>query len=592
MCGISGSYALSGQLDRTIVVSMHDMLTHRGPDETYSLDTNVLSAKLGRLGMNGLATGWQPSYDSTERYVALTNGEIYNSRKLIQELNLPIHFGNEVDVAIIPELVSRYGIEGLSKLDGQFASIIFDKVENRLILARDRFGVCPLYFTIINDNIHFCSEIKPIVRSVKKAWKLDFTALDQYFNLGNIVAPCTLVADLKAVEPGCAIVFEAKNHKTHRYWRYGEFSVSKEHVDPESLHKTIKASISDRLKSDVEIGSYLSGGFDSSSILLDASTLSTSPIRTYSVAFDEPGLDESKFQRTVAKAANSIHQEIVCLKEDIGVRFEKMVRHCCFPQRETYNVAALMLSEAVKRSGIKGVLSGEGADELFFGYDSYIFDTLTKKINTESAINEQAWGRADFSWEVDAIKAQARKEVFLSRYAQDAILGNEYWRSRLIPFSNAELKQLTQMQLRSIADVYVQLSGHLLGDHGDAMVMANSIEGRYPFLGNSVVSMALKIPDHEKVANFEGKACLRQAYKSVIPDEVINRAKQGFTAYDLASVVDDKTWGYWRDLVSSAGIFNIACMEDRLSNYREEKWDFRLTTISLAIIIDELGLST
>ncbi|MCO7188408.1 MULTISPECIES: asparagine synthase (glutamine-hydrolyzing) [unclassified Pseudoalteromonas] len=590
MCGISGTYSFDGHLDRTNVSAMHDMLTHRGPDETYSLDTHCVSAKLGRLGMNGLATGWQPAHDSTQRYVALTNGEIYNAQTLIDELELTIPDGNAVDVAIIPELISRFGIDGLKKVDGQFACMVFDKQERRLILARDRFGVCPLYYAVLGNKVHFCSELKPIVRTVNHRWQLDATAVDQYFNLGNVVAPNTLVSDVKAVEPGCAVLFDVASIDVHRYWRFGEFDVSDSPVDPEQLHETVKRSVADRLHSEVEIGSYLSGGFDSSAILADASALSESPIKTFSVTFDEPGLDESKFQRTVSDAMHSIHHEVVCSKGDIGRRFEEMVRHCCFPQRETYNVAALMLSESVQLSGVKGVLSGEGADELFFGYDSYIFDSLAKNKTSESMVNEQAWGRADFSWEVDPIKVQARKEVFLSQSMQDAIKGNEYWRKRLIPYSESELKGLSKMQLRSIADVYVQLSGHLLGDHGDAMVMANSIEGRYPFLGNSVVAMAMNISDAQKVANFEGKACLRKAYDQVLPREVLTRAKQGFTAYDLVHVVDDKTWSRWRELTHSAGIFNNHCMDNRFSNYREEKWDFRLASISLAIIIDELGL--
>jgi asparagine synthase (glutamine-hydrolysing) len=150
------------------------------------------------------------------------------------------------------------------------------------------------------------------------------------------------------------------------------------------------------------------------------------------------------------------------------------------------------------------VISGEGADELFFGYDSYAFDGARRKPPDSRDENEQAWGRADFGWEVDWAKLARRKELCLTPAALAAVGGNEFWRDRLIPFSDAEAARLTRMQLRSIADVYVQLSGHLLGDHGDTMLMANSVEGRYPFLGNPVVSLGLRIGDHAKVADFEG----------------------------------------------------------------------------------------
>jgi asparagine synthase (glutamine-hydrolysing) len=589
VCGVCGTFAPDGRFDRGIAAAMHSRLVHRGPDETYSLNTGTISVKLGRLGMTGLVDGWQPAEDRSGRYVAMTNGEVFNARALREKVGHDRQ-KNGVDVSVIPELVALYGVQGLSLVDGQFASVIFDRAENSLFLARDRFGICPIYYTVTGSEVHFCSEIKPLVRCVDHSWKLNIGAVDQYFSMGNVVAPRTLVAGVAAVPPGCAVRFGAGEPETLRYWRYGEFWADAETVSGEALRDGLRQSTHDRLTADVEIGAYLSGGFDSTAIVMESAALLDRPVRTFSVVFDDPELDEGRFQLEVAEIVGSKHERILCRQTDITSKFEQMVRHCCYPQRETYNVAAMMLADAVRFCGVKGVVSGEGADELFFGYDSYAFDSAARSSRISRAENEQAWGRAEFSWEVDWRNVDRRRNDYLAPEAQEAIAGNEFWRSRLIPFTDEEVKQLSAMQLRSIADVYVQLSGHLLGDHGDSMLMANSIEGRYPFLGNSVVSLALRIEDDAKVVDFEGKSCLRSAYQAIVPESVLRRGKHGFTAHDLRSGMDARTWAGWRDLVADSGVFADDCLDADPRATRSDKWDFRLSAISIAMVMDELGL--
>ncbi|MFI6690408.1 asparagine synthase (glutamine-hydrolyzing) [Streptomyces sp. NPDC050433] len=589
MCGVCGTFSLNGGIDRSVPAAMHSRLVHRGPDETYSLNTETVSIKLGRLGFTGLVDGWQPAEDRSGRYVAMTNGEVFNARDLREKVG-SARYGNGVDVSVVPELIAQYGIEGLRLVDGQFATVVLDRAEKSLFLARDRFGICPMYYTVTNSGVHFSSEIKPLVQCVDRPWKVDIGAVDQYLAMGNIVAPRTLVKEVQAVPPGCAVKFTANNQETLRYWRYGEFSSPAELVSAETIRENLRKSVRDRLEAEVEIGAYLSGGFDSTAILMEAADLTDQPVRTFSIVFDDPGLDEGHFQREVAQTVASKHEQILCRRTDIASRFEDMVRHCCYPQRETYNVAAMMLAGAARSSGIKGVVSGEGADELFFGYDSYAFDSATRSNRSSRAENEQAWGRADFSWEVNWRKLSHRRDTYLTPRAQEALNGNEFWRSRLIPFTEDEVKRLSPMQLRSIADVYVQLSGHLLGDHGDSMLMKNSIEGRYPFLSNSLVSLALKMDDDVKQVDFEGKACLKSAYKGIVPDSVLRRGKHGFTAYDLRSVTDSRTWGDWYSLVEASGIFRPDCLDRPADLSVPDKWDFRLSAISIAMVIDELGL--
>lgn len=589
MCGLCGTFAPDGTLNRAVAAAMHSRLVHRGPDETYSLSTPTLSVKLGRLGMTAVKDGWQPAEDRSGRFVAMTNGEVFNYGNIRERLG-DHRPENRVDVAVIPELFARYGPAGLELIDGQFATAIHDRAENSLYLARDRFGICPMHYTIIDSHVHFCSELKPLVTCVPNAWRLDMTAVDQYLSLGNIVAPRTLVKGVHAVPPGCVIRFDEGSPHTVRYWRYGEFAVEDTPVTAEDIRDALQRSVRDRLRADVEIGAYLSGGFDSTTLVMEAARVLEKPTRTFSVLFDDAALDEGRFQREVSEAVGSEHHQIRCSPAHVAAEFEEMVRHCCYPQRETYNVAALMLSREVRLTGLKGVISGEGADELFFGYDSYAFDGARRKPRDSHPENEQAWGRADFSWEVDWAKVARRRELCFTPSALAALSGNEFWRDRLIPFTDQETTGLTQMQLRSIADVYVQLSGHLLGDHGDTMLMANSVEGRYPFLGNSMVSLGLRIGDDDKVADFEGKACLKAAYADIVPQPVVQRAKQGFTAYGLSAVADDRTLSNWRDLVAASGIFRPDALDRLGADRRPDKWDVRLSLISISMVIDELGL--
>lgn len=589
MCGLCGTFAWDGSLDRTVAAAMHSRLLHRGPDETYSLSTPTLSVKLGRLGMTGLTDGWQPAEDRRGRFVALTNGEVYNTEELRGRLG-DHRPANHVDVAVIPELFARYGPAGLELVDGQFATAIHDRAENRLYLGRDRFGICPMYYTVLGDHVHFCSELKPLVRSVPNSWRIDAGAVDQYLQLGNIVAPRTLVRDVHAVPPGCVARFGEDGQETTRYWRYGEFAETTTSPSAEEIRDCLRQAVRARLHADVEIGAYLSGGFDSTTLVMESARVLEKPTRTFSVIFGDTVLDEGRFQREVSEVVGSEHRQVSCGPADIAREFEDMVRHCCYPQRETYNVAALMLSREVGLTGLKGVVSGEGADELFFGYDSYAFDLARRRPPEHRAENEQAWGRADFAWEADWSKVERRRHTCLSPEGRSAMTGREFWRDRLIPFADHETAALTRMQLRSVADVYVQLGSHLLGDHGDAMLMANSVEGRYPFLANPVVAMALGIGDDEKVADFEGKACLKTAYADTVPQSVLRRAKQGFTAHDLSAVADDRAMASWRDLVAGSGVFRPDALDRLGSDRTPDKWDPRLSLISTSMVIDELGL--
>lgn len=566
---------------------MHNALLHRGPDETYSFSTPQISIKLARLAMNGLTDGWQPAEDRSGRYVALTNGEIYNAADLWDQALTAQQDHNRVDVAVIPELFAQYGPLGFERIDGQFATVIFDRVTGTLHLARDRFGICPLHYVLNGGHLHFCSELRPLVKHAPNSRRVDLTAVDQYLSLGNIVAPRTIVEGVCAVPPGCVVTATPSGSRTTRYWRYGDFR--QEGRPPGGVREAVQAAVDSRLNAEVEIGAYLSGGLDSTILAAEAARLIDRPLQTFSVAFGEDQLlNEQRYQREVQAALGTEHHEVQCTPTDIAQQFEDMVRHCCYPQRETYNVASRMLSEMTNRHRVKGVISGEGADELFFGYDSYVFDGVLGT-TPEDSRNEKAWGRADFAWEANWEVREKLLQTCLVPDAMESLRGREFHCDRLIPFSDHELTSLTRLQMRSICDVYIQLCGHLLGDHGDSMLMSSSVEGRYPFLANAVVEYALRTPDTAKVSDFEGKQCLRTAYRSLIPQAVLNRPKQGFTAYSFDDL-DPGTTQRWRALVADCGLFNSDVFDALLAS-TNPKWDVTVSLTSISMLIDELGLT-
>lgn len=587
MCGLSGSFSHTGTPDRSIAAAMHNALLHRGPDETYSFSTAQMSMKLARLGMNGLTDGWQPAQDSTGRYVAITNGEIYNSADLWDQALDARRSVNQVDVAIVPELFAQHGPMGLELIDGQFATVIFDQMTQTLHLGRDRFGICPLHYVLDRGHLHFCSELRPLVQYAPTSRRVDITAVDQYLSLGNIVAPRTIVEGVNAVPPGCVVRFDSSGTHTTQYWRYGKFQ--EDFTTPGGVRKVVRSAVASRLAAEVEIGAYLSGGLDSTILVAEAAQFKNTPLQTFSVAFQENKLlNEQRYQREVHTALGTNHHEIQCTPADIARQFEDMVRHCCYPQRETYNVASRMLSATTSEHRVKGVISGEGADELFFGYDSYAFDGAVGTPLQDNR-NHQIWGRADFGWETNWEAREKVLQACLSTDALESLRGREFYGERLIPFEDDELTNLTRLQLRSICDVYIQLCGHLLGDHGDSMLMSNSVEGRYPFLANAVVEYALRTPDSAKVANFEGKQCLRTAYRSMIPPVVLDRPKQGFTAYPLDDL-DPETTKRWRELVADCRLFSPDALAS-VPAHGTSKWDLTVSLTSLSILIDEMGLT-
>lgn len=310
---------------------------------------------------------------------------------------------------IIPHLYEQYGMNFINYLNGQFAIALYDSKREEMFLIRDQTGICPLFYTIKNEDVIFASEIKSILQhpSVKK--KVNLIALDQLFTFPSIVAPNTLFEDIFSLENGHYLKISGGVAEKVQYWdliypKLNEVgkSVKQEHDYLEELEDVFSEAVNIRLNADSPVGLYVSGGLDSSMIALKASEFSTDSRKTFSITFRDKKLNEAKYQKLIAKTINSKHYEYEFDINDITEQLRDVVWHSETALKESYNTASYMLSKLVNREGIKAILTGEGADELFAGYVGYRFDQFNAQKGTkavakeELAIRENLWGDPSF----------------------------------------------------------------------------------------------------------------------------------------------------------------------------------------------------
>lgn len=390
MCGITGVFVLGGgrPADAAVVREMTACLVHRGPDDDGHYATDGLCLGFRRLALNDLAGGNQPHRTEDGTLVSVCNGEIYNHRELRTALSRRGHrFRTENDTEVLLHLYREYGEDLTAHLDGQFGFALHDAAAQRLLLARDRAGIVPLFYTVADGQLIFASEIKAILRHPAVSARVDLRGLDQVLTLPGLVSPRTMFEGISALRPGERLIADRSGVRTERYWDLDfPLAADLDPVAPEALdreleryaHRTaelLDGAVRSRLLADVPIGMYLSGGLDSSLIgALMARARPGHAWPSFSVTFPGRDFDEGPHQRLVAAKLGTEHHEVPVGEHEVAERITAMVRHAEAPVRESYNVCSLALSEAVRAAGTVGALSGEGADELFGGYPGYRFD--------------------------------------------------------------------------------------------------------------------------------------------------------------------------------------------------------------------------
>ena len=487
-------------------------------------------------------------------------------------------FKTECDVEVLIPLYQEYGLEFMKKLNGQFGFAIFDDRQKHLLLARDHVGICPLFYTVAGNSLIFGSEIKAVIAhpAVKRA--VNLRGLDQVLTFPGNVSPTTMFENISALRPGHYLLAKIGGAMQEKeYWDLDYAVATPDHGDDgqylDEFDEILRRAVKDRLNADVPVGFYLSGGLDSSLIGSVAQSVSPDPLRhSFSIAFDDGEHDERRFQRAFTDHVPSTHHEIRFDWKQVAERLKSAVYFSEAPLKESYNTCSLALSELVRNSGVKVVLTGEGADELFAGYVGYRFDAMrADQAGTERGLDDMLedeerntlWGNKNFFYEKNYLALKATKLDLYSgavgsRFDQfNAVRGDVLQR--------AKMKGRHPVHQRSYADFKVRLSDHLLADHGDRVSYANSIEARYPFLDIRMVEFAKRLPPRMKLNGFVEKYIVKQAAQRYLPPSIFQREKFHFVAPGspalLAQNIDWVNELLSPEVIAKQGYFNPETVE-------------------------------
>jgi asparagine synthase (glutamine-hydrolysing) len=523
-------------------------MAHRGPDdEGFHLD-GALGLGNRRLSIIDLPGGHQPIANEDESVWITFNGEIYNYRDLRPGLIAQGHrLRTNSDTETILHLYEEYDVGFLDHLRGMFAFAIWDKRKQRLLLARDRLGVKPLYYRLDPGRLAFASELRSLRELLLRPPEIDPQSIYDFFGFRYIPAPQTFYRGVEKLLPGHFLVADPTGVRSHSYWDIpGETENTQRPNDiAVEVVEQLREAVRLRLISDVPLGVFLSGGVDSSAVVALMAELGARPLRTFSVGFDEPEYSELPFARAVARRYATEHQELVVRPEHLSDELSRLVEFRGEPIAEPTDVALYLISRLAAQS-VKVVLAGEGGDELFAGYPKYVADRLAGVVSalppvvTRALIRWLPYGqrRAKIALEALSIRDEAeRSATWFASFSQEE-RENLFAPDLLAQIDRAHPARVIEKYLEKVrdrsplkrmlyADLKVWLPDNLLL-RGDLMTMAASIEERGPFLDQQVVELAARIPTRLLTRGFRTKTLLKDALRPYLPKEALSRRKVGF----------------------------------------------------------------
>lgn len=591
MCGIFGFVSSNGRSPDPITLQkMGRVLIHRGPDSAGIHIAGNVGLGFRRLALVDLEGGQQPLLNEAGTIALACNGEIYNHHELRATLGQRGHtFATRSDVEVILHLYEEMGIDAVGNLNGQFAFALHDA--DTLILARDRAGVCPLFYAETADGVVFASEIKSLLQHPSVLRQVDVAGLDQILTFPGMVSPQTMFQGVRSLPPGHVAIVRAGQIQVRSYWNLTFHSDDGHPLEHwiDRLDEALTGAVERRLKADVDVGYYLSGGMDSSLIAIMAKRCNGNVRgqRTFSIAFDDNSLSEAPYQQAMARVLRAEHREIGFSDQDLAELLAEAVYHSESPLKESYNAASFKLARTVRESGLKTVLSGEGADELFAGYVGYRLDAMgrsripsvgsrVRDVNTtEEEIRQRLWGDTSFLYERQYAAHFEQMDRLLSPRAAEARGPRRY--DNLV--DKAALAGYDTLQRRSYIDFKLRLADHLVSDHGDRMGMANSVELRYPFLDNAVLDVCQAMPSAYKLRQSIEKFIVRKVAERYLPPAIVNREKFAFVGQTGQALLR-LNLGWCNDLLSyeqikREGYFNPEVVEALRLKYQAPEFCFR-----------------
>lgn len=594
MCGIAGILATnpSARISPRALRRMIAVLRHRGPDgHGMYLDDHVGLAH-ARLSIVDLSGGAQPIHNEDRTIWVTFNGEIFNYVELRAELESHGHrFYTRSDTEVIVHAYEQWGSDAWRRFNGQFAVGLWDSRKRELWLARDRVGIVPLFYSVTSGHIVFGSEVKALLASGAVQPRLDPAGLARVFSLWSAPAPWSVFAGIRTLQPGSALCIRADGQLRHTvYWQPTTFTAGATRPSTlrdaaAELQDRLTHAIKIRLRADVPVGAYLSGGLDSSVIARLTRLVDSSPLQTFSLRFADPAFDETAAQRTMASILGTTHHEIVVGARDISEAIPDVIWHCETPLLRTGPAPMFLLSGLVRKSGMKVVLTGEGADEFLAGYDVF----KESRIRRFWARQPESESRAALLSRVHPYVAGAQKtgamwkEFFRTGLAEtdspfyshrlrwDAtawglrFLSAEVREAGAMPALESDVPALLPSDWRSwpklcqaqAIEIATFMSSYLLTSQGDRVAMGHSVESRYPFLDPDVIDFAANLPPRYKMSGLRDKLVLRTLASQSpanLPAEVWQRRKWPYRAPIAGALFGADAPNYVRELLSPAAL--------------------------------------
>ncbi|MDY6903887.1 MAG: asparagine synthase (glutamine-hydrolyzing) [Thermodesulfobacteriota bacterium] len=600
MCGISGILNINVQsirLSEDIIRGMISILRHRGPDETGLYVDPDIHLGHSRLSILDLAGGTQPMSTEDKRFWIIYNGEVFNYIELRQGLEKSGHrFSTQTDTEVILHLYQEQGPACLSALNGQFAIAIWDRKKKELFLARDRVGICPLYYTVTGGRFVFGSEIKALFMHPDVSREIDPLSLQQVFTCWTTIGERTIFKNIFALRPGHYLTIRKNTGPVEQkpYWHLPYRVPEQQRKDnreeaSEQLKDILEDAVRLRLRADVPVGAYLSGGLDSSIITAIIAGRFNNRLRTFSIGFAEKVFDEAGFQAQMVQALKTDHSQTRITNQQVTEFFSQVIWHSEIPLLRTGPVPLYMLSKLVRQNGFKVVLTGEGADEVFGGYNiykeakvrafwarqpdsiyrplllerlyPYIFDNPSKN----RALLQKFFSVTKKDLEDPLMSHQkrwantGRCTTFFSTSVRDALTGAAP-RDTIAAYLPENFAHRDIFSRAQWLETSIFMSNYLLTSQGDRVAMANSVELRLPYLDHRVIDFAAQLPAHWKIQGLEEKYMLKKAFRDRLPANITKRAKQPYRApIGPAFFNDDNTLVHdfaSEERLKSTGIFD------------------------------------
>jgi asparagine synthase (glutamine-hydrolysing) len=603
MCGIAGIVNIESgppPADRDLR-QMLAMIRHRGPDQFGIYRDADVALGNARLSIIDLSSGQQPICNEDGTLWIVFNGEIFNYVDLRPDLEARGHrFVTNTDTEVILHLFEEQGPGCLDHLNGQFAIAIWDSKNKSLFLARDRVGVRPVFYTLQKGRLLFGSEIKVLLSDREVPAELDPVALDQVFTYWSALSPRTAFKDIYELPPGHYMRAEASGLTIKRYWEIrfpsAELSEGPGHdgAPLESYIEELSQRLIDatriRLRADVPVGAYLSGGLDSSLIAHMVRHFTGAKLDTFSIAFDDPGFDESQFQRRMAECLGTQHHVVRATHADIGAVFPEVIWHTETPLMRTAPAPMFLLSKMVHEHGYKVVLTGEGADEFLAGYDIFkeamvrqfcarqpeskrrplLFQRLYPDIRGLGQ-NPASFLTAFFGKDLDkadepgfshAIRWQNTRRA--RRFFTDDLAVAT--RSEDGPWYPPGFQSWGRLGQAQYLEATIFLPQYLLSSQGDRPAMAHAVEGRFPFLDYRVIEYCNRLPSRLKLRGLTEKYLLKKIARNWLPEEIWKRPKRPYRAPIHRSFFNNNTPDYVLELLSNdsiarAGLFKPTAVD-------------------------------